>query len=88
MIKLSEKTRKKPTVRILMKLTRGDKTVSRYHSSRKRRILHLIKANNFAKAYLKVDYGKGDYNDGIYESKEELLLALSAFTENALVAAL
>jgi hypothetical protein len=81
-------------LRFIIKLWRNDRTVKIYHSRKIRRIYAILKADNFQKAYLKVLYGRATtnreeieeiYNDGDYESKEELLFALSSFTEKDLI---
>jgi hypothetical protein len=60
----------------------------RYDSSSIRRFKNHISTikwqNQDFKVYLKVNYGKGFHNDGFYQSKEELLFALDAFTESSI----
>jgi len=58
-------------------------TVTDIRTSRKRRILYFIQADNTPKArfFIKVTYSKGFTNSGEYGSKADLLLALHAFTE-------
>jgi hypothetical protein len=57
--------------------------VSDIRTRKKRRILYFIQADTTpeAKFYIKVNYSKGCNNIGEYFSKQDLLLALSAFTE-------
>ncbi|OGM54630.1 hypothetical protein A3F62_04865 [Candidatus Woesebacteria bacterium RIFCSPHIGHO2_12_FULL_44_11] len=78
-------TKKISGLKITIKITKPNGTVVKYRSAKTRRILAKVKANNFSKVYLKVDYGNDYYNDGNYESKTELLKAFSAFTKNPLV---
>lgn len=85
-------------MKFFLKLWRADGTVKRWHASRIRRIRAIFKADHFQnsmkKAYLKVWYGKAItnkgrlediYNDGEYETLDELRQALSAFTEKSLL---
>lgn len=85
-------------LKFFLKLWQEDGTVKRWHASRIRRIRAIFKADRFRnsmkKAYLRVWYGKAMtnkkilediYNDGEYETIEELRQALSAFTEKSLL---
>lgn len=85
-------------LKFFLKLWRADGTVKRWHTSRIRRIRAIFKADRFRnsmkKAYLRVWYGKGMtnkrrlediYNDGEYETMEELKQAFFAFTEKSLL---
>lgn len=67
--------------KLTLKLWKTDGKIKRYHSRKSRRIISKVKAEKFLKAYVKVTYRNGAYNDGTYESKQELLEALSAFLE-------
>lgn len=80
----------KQQIKITLKLWKTNGEVKIYHSAKTRRILAKIKADKFLKASLKVCYGKAPSNtgrleditnSGTYFSKEELLMALSAFSE-------
>lgn len=57
--------------------------VTDIRTKNKRRILHFIQADITpnSRFYIKVTYSKGFTNCGEYGSKEDLLLALQAFTE-------
>ena len=75
---------------ITFKYWKQDGSVKLYHSSKTRRIISRVKADKFTKAYIKVVYGayKNNYgttslfyNEGVYETKADLLYALHAFTE-------
>lgn len=72
--------------------------VKRWHTTRIRRIRAIFKADRFRnsmkKAYLKVWYGKwlsnknileDVYNEGEYETIEEIKQAFSAFSEKSLL---
>lgn len=81
-------------IKITLKLWEKDGTVKLYHSSKTRRIYAIIRADDFLKTYFKVVYGKARtitgkletiFNDGYYGTREELLLALAAFTEKSLL---
>jgi len=76
------------------RVIKNGKTVERYETHSKRRFYNKIRTINWGngveKVYLRVSYGKGIdnfgkmtnfYNDGEYENKDDLLWALSAFTE-------
>lgn len=75
-------------------LEKGRAEVRRYQTHSKRRFLNRIRTINWGssglKVYVRVSYGKHEndsgkrttfYNDGWYESKEDLWLTLSAFLE-------
>lgn len=79
------KNSERSALKITLKLFKRDGPIVRYRTVKRKRIYHLVEANDFAKAYLKVNYTKDDYNDGVYYSKEDLIQALSAFTEKSLV---
>lgn len=73
-----------------MKLWKPSGEIKEYFSNKIRRILSKVEADKFVKGYVKVSYGKRKsnmgkyenfYNDGTYQSKEELIHALHAFTE-------
>jgi len=51
----------------------------------KSRVVNLIKAKSFDKAYLRVSYGRGLFNSGLYTSRKGLVHALNAFTEKNLL---
>jgi len=57
--------------------------VTNTRSGKKRRILHLIQADKTpnARFFIRVFYSKGFTNSGEYSTKQDLLLALNAFTE-------
>jgi len=60
----------------------------RYHSSSIRRFRNHISTINWQdcnfKVFLRVNYGNGFRNEGIYENKEKLLFALDAFADPAI----
>ena len=66
---------------ITLKLWCESGKINQYRSTKSRRIIAKVKAEKFLKAYLKVAYDNGSFNDGIYESRSELLYALSVFLE-------
>jgi len=57
--------------------------VSDIRTRKKRRILYNIQADTTSNAlfFINVSYGKGFTNSGEYGSKQDLLMALNAFTE-------
>jgi hypothetical protein len=75
-----------------LKITRSGKEVERYQTHFKRRFYNRIRTIKWdCSYYLKVSYGKllsnsGKYenfwNDGLYDNKKDLMLALNAFTED------
>ena len=86
--------KKNSKLKISLKLKKVDGTVSMYHSGKTRRIIAIIKRENFLEAYLKVSYGKhsdifGNYGEhadvGTYTNKKELLFALECLCEKRLV---
>lgn len=90
----TKNSKKKPNLKIALKLKKSDGTTGNYHSSKTKRIINTIKRENFLEAYVKVSYGKSldiwgkiseSFNDGEYKTKEELFFALQAFTEKSLV---
>jgi len=64
------------------------KAVRLYRSSKIRRFRFYIASincqNQNFRAFLKVNYGNGYYNDGIYETKDDLIFALDAFADPAI----
>lgn len=64
---------------------KNNRTVDRYQTHSKRRFYNRIRTLNWEKGvkkvYLRVSYGNGFYNDGEYETENELLYALSVFIE-------
>ena len=77
-----------------LRLWRINGKVERIHSRKTRRIIAKVKADKFLKGFLCVNYGKAKTNtgkvdkitnSGTYETKKELLEALSAFTDKSLL---
>lgn len=79
------------------RVIKNGKTIDRCQTHSKRRFNNRIRTINWQnrplKVYLRVSYGVGEdvfgkmvnfYNDGEYETKNDLLSALSAFTEKIL----
>ncbi len=77
------------------KIVKDGKTIDKCQTHSRRRFNNRIRTINWQdrplKGYLRVSYGKREcnlgcvcnfYNDGEYETKEDLLFALSAFTED------
>jgi hypothetical protein len=77
------------------RVMKNGKVIDRCQTHSRRRFYNRIRTinweNGVEKVYLRVSYGKGlnnfgkvtsFYNDGEYENRENLLLALSAFVEN------
>src|SRR4030042_1246481 len=88
-----DKSKSSP-LKITLKLKGEGGGITMYWSSKTRRIYSILKHENFLEGYLKVDYGKSKdvfgknsqfINDGTYKNKEDLISALSAFTEKSLV---
>ena len=69
----------------LLKIFKKDGTVVSYRRRLKTRIIDLIVGNLFLKLRLKVTYGQGNYNEGVYLTKKDALVALKAFTEKPLL---
>ncbi len=76
--------------RIVLKLGEYSRDVKTYHTTKTKRFYAIVKAEKFQKAYVKVAYGKAKnnsgeivdfYNDGIYETEEELIHAFKAFID-------
>jgi len=76
------------------RVIKDGKTIDRCQTHSKRRFYNRIRTINWQdsplKAYLRVSYGKREcnlgclcsfYNDGEYETKQDLMKALEAFTE-------
>jgi len=72
-------------IRFTFRIVKNGKVIQRYDSSSLRRFKNHIGTINWQnrdfKVYLKVNYGSGFYNDGIYENREDLLFALDAFAD-------
>ena len=76
---------KSPRLRISLKTKNKYGRTSIYHSSKTKRIHAIIKKEKFLETFIKVDYGDGFNNSGVYANKKQLLLALRAFSEKSLV---
>lgn len=76
------------------RVTKDGKTIQRCQTHSRRRFGNKIGTINWqngpSKAYLRISYGRGHcnlgcvcnfYNDGIYETRQDLLLAFAAFCE-------
>ena len=87
-------TTKKNKLNFAFHVTKNSKVIDKYRTHSKRRFLKRIGTINWKegveKVYLRVSYGKGlnafgkvttFYNDGEYNTREDLLSALTAFTE-------
>lgn len=70
----------KPHPRISLRLyaNNSDK-VTRFTSTKTKRIFSKARHEDFAKAYLRVSYKPDAINEGFYFTREELLGALEAF---------
>jgi hypothetical protein len=68
-----------------LKVVRNGKVVKKYTSHSQRRFIKNLRTINWkdkgVKAYIKVDYGKRFYNDGVYENEKDLWFAFKAFIE-------
>ena len=53
----------------------------RVSTIKSKRIYFKVTHENFSKIYLKVTYGKGYSNEGIYDDRKDILQALDAFLE-------
>ncbi len=86
-------TKNKPN--FTYRVIKNGKTIDRCQTHSKRRFYNKIGTINWQnsplKVYLRVSYGRMEcnmgcvcnfYNDGEYETKKDLLFALSAFTED------
>ena len=78
-----------------LKIMEHGQMVERYETHSIRRFYNKVRTINWGKShpsvYLRVSYGKllsnfGKYenfwNDGVYDNKEDFMLALNAFTED------
>ena len=85
-VSLATKTNKakSPRLKVTLKLKDNGGRTFTYHSRKTKRIISIIKKEKFLEAVLKVGYGKGFENCGIFDKKEDLLYALKAFTEKPL----
>jgi len=66
---------------IQLKAWQKDKLVVDTVLSVKSRVIATLQGKRWQKAYIKVNYGRGIYNDGEYTTLRELKKALSAFVE-------
>lgn len=86
---------KKNKINFTFRVAKNGKMIDRCQTHSKRRFYNRIRTINWqsgvGKVYLRVSYGKGldnfgkvtnFYNDGKYEYKKDLFLALSAFAED------
>ncbi len=82
---MKETIKKRIRLAIRLKLFKNDKLILDTTKYIKSRILRLVQVNLWSKAYLKVSYGNGYYNDGIYKNSKDIKQVLSQFTEKSLV---
>jgi hypothetical protein len=80
----------KQQYKIILRALKNDGDSKTYHTTKSKRFYSIVRAENIQKAYLRVSYGKDKtnfgkveefYNDGDYETKNELIEAFKAFTE-------
>ena len=68
-----------------LKIIKSGQVVQRVQTHSKRRFYNSIRTinwrNGVEKVYLRINYGKGFYNDGDYKNRKDLLYALLVFTE-------
>ena len=68
-----------------LKVIKNSEVVKKYTTHSKKRFIKNLRTINWEdgllKVYLKVNYGKHFYNDGVYENEIDLWFAFKAFTE-------
>lgn len=87
---------KKDRLNFLFRVTKNGKTIQRCQTYSRRRFYNRIGTINWQnkplKVYLRVNYGRAlcnrgcvcsFYNDGVYETKQDILYTLAAFIEAA-----
>lgn len=87
-------TSRKKGCSFTLKVLKNDREIDRYQTRSKRRFLNRIRTINWRnkpfEVYVRVYYGKEEsvdgkivpfWNDGYYETKKDLMLAVSAFLE-------
>lgn len=86
----------KPKLSFTFRVAKDGKTIQRYQTHSRRRFYNRISTINWQnkplKVHLRVNYGRAMcnrgcicsfYNDGVYETRQDLLSALAAFMEVA-----
>lgn len=86
--------KKKDKLNFTFRAIKSSQTIDRCQTHSKRRFFNKIRSinwqNSHLKVYLRINYGKkicnlgclcSFYNDGEYETKQDLLEAFTAFTE-------
>lgn len=68
-------------MKIIVIFYRNDKRVRKVISSTSRRVSQIASLTKWTEAHLKVLYGKGVKNEGVYNTKTDFRQALSAFCE-------
>lgn len=92
------KTAKKNNLNFLCKLVKNGQVIQRVETKSKRRFTTFLRTINWKdghlKVYLRVSYGlalsnrgklENFYNDGYYNTKEDLFATFNAFTEQSLL---
>lgn len=75
-------------IRFIFRIVKSGEIVQRYDCSSKRRFRNHIGTikwqNEDFSVFLRVKYGDGYDNAGVYRTKEDLLFALDAFADSAI----
>lgn len=73
-----------------LKVIENNRTIQRVQTHSLRSFTNSLRTINWLephlKVYLRVSYGEGYFNDGLYEKEKDLWLAFNAFKEKSLYA--
>ena len=75
------KKKKRNRLSFRIKLFFKGKLIFDTRSSKKRRILYIVRGNEFDKAHLRVVYSPNYTNEGIYTTECDLIDAINSFSE-------
>jgi hypothetical protein len=69
--------------KIMLKIVRNSKEVKSIRTDKTRKIFHFLKAEDFQNCQfiVSVKYSGGGSNEGIYQTKKEVINALKMFLE-------
>ncbi len=91
---MTKKKNNFPPIKVTIKLLKEDGTTSTLTTKKTKRVYSKIKAEDFLETFIKVSYGRHidvwdclvEFdNFGTFQTKEETVLALQAFTEKSLL---
>lgn len=82
---MKKRDKRKLRIPITLKLWKKEKLIESIVCQSKRKILARMECKKWDKAYIKVSYGGGFYNNSDHFTKESLIKALNSYLEESLL---